>query len=99
VALARRRSCPASTWPKRADAVPVIRSAKLQYKNGARPYEAMRVLTKLNAQGTSDFVLRLDQTLMREAQELVKADIEIVFVDPLSRKLVKVPRCVRERLD
>jgi acyl-CoA thioester hydrolase len=84
---------------QRAGAVPVIRSAKLQYKKGARPYEPMRVLTKLSAHGSSEFLLRMDQTLVREAQELVKADIEIVFVDALSKKLVKVPRCVREALD
>ena len=85
--------------------LPVIRSAKLQYKNGARPYEPMTIITELrnDSDEPADYVISLDQRLYRTTpegtqQELVTAQIDLCFVDAQSKSLIRIPSIVRDKL-
>jgi len=73
-------------------AMPVIRQANLSYKNGARPYETLKIISVPSK--TSDYVVSFHQKMFRKEtdQLLVDAKIDIVFVaDKKDRALVKVP--------
>ncbi|GBG30131.1 Hypothetical Protein FCC1311_063641 [Hondaea fermentalgiana] len=82
-------------------AVPVVRSAKLAYKNGARPVEPLRITTTQDPKGEhSDFVVPILQKLTRVSndQTLVEAVFEMCFVHDKERHLVKVPSIVRDAI-
>lgn len=86
-------------------ALPVIRSAKVQYKSGARPFEPLVVTTQVRSDSDqpADYVISLSQSLLRtcpggETQELVTAQIDLCFVDAKSKALLRVPSVVREQL-
>lgn len=82
-------------------ATPVIRSAKLTYKNGARPYEALRVISTPAIVAASKHVVTFNQRLTRLAsgQLLVEAEFEIVFVHAESQALIPIPPTILAALE
>eukprot|EP00516_Mucochytrium_quahogii_P000558 CAMPEP_0203755586 /NCGR_PEP_ID=MMETSP0098-20131031/9014_1 /ASSEMBLY_ACC=CAM_ASM_000208 /TAXON_ID=96639 /ORGANISM=" , Strain NY0313808BC1" /LENGTH=300 /DNA_ID=CAMNT_0050647115 /DNA_START=86 /DNA_END=988 /DNA_ORIENTATION=- len=72
---------------------PVLRSVKIQYKTGARPYEQLQVVTTPVKEHSSRYVLGSEQVLYRvqDKEPLVVGFTEIVFVNLDSKLPVPIP--------